>query len=238
MSVYEYMWDSYWADLPQQPNQAIWDIDPVWASHAHLLLFAQYFDKNLPVVDFGCGNGTQTKFLGEHFRHVIGIDVSEQALNQAHEINSGLNIEYRKVDLLDPSDAAALHDTVGDANVYDRTVIHQFQAKDWPAAMASLANITGQRGHAFLFEIGPTGHAYLEEVVNRLGGPPSKLAQVFKHGITPAELKEGDLECQLREAGFEIVTSGPIDYRTTQLLADGTALVIPAQYVVARPATP
>lgn len=41
------------------------------------------FAKEMLLIDFGCGNGTQTLFSAQHFIQVMGVDVSSAAIAQA-----------------------------------------------------------------------------------------------------------------------------------------------------------
>src|SRR3989344_7909099 len=49
--------------------------------------------KDKKVLDYGCGNGVHTKFLAEHSKEVVGIDLSEGALAIARR-----NAEKEKVE--------------------------------------------------------------------------------------------------------------------------------------------
>ncbi|GAB4511775.1 MAG: hypothetical protein OHK0046_10330 [Anaerolineae bacterium] len=52
---------------------------------AWLALCASFFTH----MDTGCGSGTQTAFLAQHFPTVIGMDVSPAALDIAERSNGG-----------------------------------------------------------------------------------------------------------------------------------------------------
>ncbi|MGH8908587.1 MAG: class I SAM-dependent methyltransferase [Egibacteraceae bacterium] len=228
-SRYETAWESFWSDLPETAGEAIWDTDPERTAAMHLPLFEPYFDPALPLLDLGCGNGTQTRFLAGRSARVIGVDVSASALALARKANPAPNIAYQQMDLLDSAATAALHQAVGDANIYMRGVVHQLGPRDWPAAASGLAMLTGQRGHLFDLELAP-----VEQSLPRAGDLPPNLARVFQHGITPAGLGPGDLQALLVNAGFEILDSGEITDPSTQPLPDGSHTSHYMQYVVAR----
>lgn len=46
------------------------------------------------VVDVGCGSGQGTRFLAEHFKEVVGMDVSEAQIQEAREGPSMPNVSY------------------------------------------------------------------------------------------------------------------------------------------------
>ncbi|NWX49057.1 TMT1 methyltransferase, partial [Steatornis caripensis] len=46
------------------------------------------------VVDVGCGSGQGTRFLAEHFRNVVGTDISEAQIQEARDTPSMPNVSY------------------------------------------------------------------------------------------------------------------------------------------------
>ncbi len=47
-------------------------------------------------VDVGCGTGSSTRPLAEHFQHVVGVDVSETQLEEARKYpGTQENIQYK-----------------------------------------------------------------------------------------------------------------------------------------------
>uniref|UniRef100_A0A8B9MFD6 Methyltransferase type 11 domain-containing protein n=1 Tax=Accipiter nisus TaxID=211598 RepID=A0A8B9MFD6_9AVES len=46
------------------------------------------------VVDVGCGSGQGTRFLAEHFKKVVGTDISEAQIQEAREAPSLPNVSY------------------------------------------------------------------------------------------------------------------------------------------------
>ncbi|MGH8897974.1 MAG: class I SAM-dependent methyltransferase [Egibacteraceae bacterium] len=233
-SRYESVWEGFWRDLPQTPGAALWDGDPHVTAAVHLPLFESHFDPALPLLDLGCGNGTQTRFLAGRYARVLGVDVSASALARARTTNGAPNIDYRRMNLLDPTQTAALRQGVGDVNVYLRAVVDQLDPEDWPAAVSALALLAGQRGHVFMMELAPAGRRLLHELVVRAGAPPAKLIRVLRHGITPGQLDHGDLQPLLDKAGFAVLASGETSAFYTQSLPDGSPLELPMRYALMR----
>lgn len=231
---YATAWESYWSDVPAIVGAATWDSGPELIAALDRPIFERYFDPALPILDFGCGNGTQTRYLSELYPQVIGVDHSTAALAIAGKINSAPNIEYRHLDVLEPTQTAALHEEAGDLNVYLRAVLHQFDAGDRRTAVSALATLAGTRGHVFASELSPAAKALVTRLVSQPGGPPPKVAQVLRHGVTPAELEEGELRKLFSEAGFELLTSGERMETYTECLSDGSRLEVPYEYLVAR----
>ncbi|KAM9380629.1 putative methyltransferase [Phaethornis superciliosus] len=46
------------------------------------------------VVDVGCGSGQGTRFLAEHFKKVVGTDISEAQIQEARDTPSSPNVSY------------------------------------------------------------------------------------------------------------------------------------------------
>jgi SAM-dependent methyltransferase len=115
---YEYAqtWERFWADLPIGAGEALWDGDPALNTGAHLSKFQPFFAADMPLLDIGCGNGSQTIFLSGHYRRVIGLDFSPSAIENAVAHGSAV-AEFRQFDLLDEVSVTALHRELGDCNV-------------------------------------------------------------------------------------------------------------------------
>src|SRR5262245_14034131 len=149
-------WENYWRSIEKtgQGGQVLWDSEPERASADDLKRFQGYMDPSLPLLDFGCGNGRQTRYLARHFRRVIGTDVSPSALDKARrETPPELNIEFRPLDALKPGEAQAFHDEIGDVNIYMRTVLHVIARKDRQTFAESLAILLGERGTLYQIEL-------------------------------------------------------------------------------------
>lgn len=137
-SGYERAWESFWEDAPDGPGAVFWDADPSVTAERHLPHFEGHFDPGLPLVDLGCGNGTQTRFLARHYRRVIGVDLAHAAVARARREDPYGEAAYQRLDGADP-EARRLHDELGDANVYMRGVLHQCEPADRGRLVAGIA---------------------------------------------------------------------------------------------------
>ena len=59
--------ESFWSTSTGAPGEIFWDADPAHAAQQDLALFQGYADPQLPLIDLGFGNGTQTGSLADHF---------------------------------------------------------------------------------------------------------------------------------------------------------------------------
>jgi SAM-dependent methyltransferase len=220
-------WEGYWSTATGAPGEIFWDADPPHAAQKDLVLFQDYVDPQLPLIDLGCGNGTQTRFLADHFARVIGTEISPAAIAIARTKNAAPNISYRILDVLSPNDAQALHEEIGDANVYMRTVLHQLSPADHATAIQSLERLLGIRGTLYLIELSSAAEPYFTQLIKQYGPPPG-LARVFQHEITPGMLNENDLEALFPPDRFTILCTGQSQIHTVHTFPTGEVAMVPA----------
>jgi cyclopropane fatty-acyl-phospholipid synthase-like methyltransferase len=230
---YATSWEGFWSTLSGTPGEIFWDADPVHAAQQDLVLFQDYVDPQFPLIDLGCGNGTQTRFLADHFARVIGTEISPAAVAIASTTNAAPNISYRILDVLRPADAQALHEEIGDANVYMRGVLHQLSPTDHTTAIQSIEWLLGIRGMLYFVELSSAAEPYLTQLIKQYGPPPG-LARVFQHEITPGMLNENDLEVLFSRDRFSLLGTGQSHIHTVHTLPTGEVAKVPAFYAILR----
>ncbi|MGH7184189.1 MAG: class I SAM-dependent methyltransferase [Nitrospiraceae bacterium] len=226
-------WENYWSTLSGTPGEIFWDADPVHAAQQDLARFRDHVDPQLPLIDLGCGNGTQTHFLAGHFARVIGTEISPAAVSVAQAKNAAPNISYRILDVLCPEDAQALHEEIGDANIYMRTVLHQLSREDQATAIQSIERLLGIRGTLYFMELSLAAESYFAQLIKQYGMPPG-LARVFQHEITPGMLNENDLEVLFPPDRYTLRSTGQSSIHTVHILPTGEVAKVPAFYAVLR----
>ncbi|GLZ42917.1 class I SAM-dependent methyltransferase [Actinokineospora sp. NBRC 105648] len=226
-------WQSFWTDLPKERGQAVWDSEPSVTATAHLPLFEQHFAVDLPVLDIGCGNGTQSAALATLYQRVLGLDFAPAAIEHAAALQAESGVEFRTFDLTDTAAARALHEELGDTNIYMRGVLHQMPDERRADAAASLAVLLGTTGHLFAAELSPTAGDTIKDAISQSADAVPKMRQVFKHNLTPAAWQEGKLEAVLTAADITIVQSGSLILQGTDTLPNGDRLDLPMTWVVA-----
>ncbi|SFW75484.1 Methyltransferase domain-containing protein [Amycolatopsis australiensis] len=230
------VWEAYWTDLPDRAGAAFWDCEPADGAAAHAELFKAHFDPQLPLVDLGCGNGTQTKYLAGLYDRVVGVDIAEAALKRARAENPAANVAYELLDVLDDAAVRAFHERHGDVNIYLSGVIHQLPVDRRVACTRNLAVLAGTRGCVFDQELTPASYTYMQRLIADPANDLPKLERVsiyFGIGLQPAA-GEAELETVYEQAGFTITEGGELRLRTTETLADGANLDLPTHYVIAR----
>jgi SAM-dependent methyltransferase len=226
-------WENFWSTTTGAPGEIFWDADPAHASQEDLALFRDFVDPQLPLIDVGCGNGTQTRFLANHFTRVIGTEIAPAAVDLAGKTNGAANITYRVLDLLQPDDARAVHREIGDANLYLRAVLHQLSPTDQLPAAQSLERLMGARGTLYLLELSSAAEPFFAQLIQQYGPPPG-LARVFQHQITPGLLHEDHLTTLFPADRFTLLKTGPSHVRTVHSLPTGAVVKVPAFYAILR----
>jgi SAM-dependent methyltransferase len=226
------VWDHWWAGTGDTPGEIVWDAsaDDLREDLPH---FGAVFDPALPVIDIGCGNGRQTRFLAQRFAVVLGADVSAAAIAQARAVHAEPNVGYRVLDIRDPAAAARLHDEFGDANVYIRGVLQALPSAGRPAAATSIAVLLGRTGTLFAKELPPRAASYFEQLIQVHGLPPG-LAKVLRH-IPPGQITEPELVGLFPAERFEVIGTGASHIRTSNTLPSGEVITVPAIWALLRP---
>ncbi|MFI1166232.1 class I SAM-dependent methyltransferase [Streptomyces sp. NPDC020801] len=233
-SRYRQAWEAFWREAPEEQGAVFWDADPQLTAGLHLPLFEpQLSDPGLPLVDLGCGNGTQTRFLAQRFPRVLGADVAAAAIEHARHADPAGQATYRILDAADKGEAETLHAELGDVNVYMRGVLHQCEPDDRQPLADGIAALVGERGRVFLVELSEAARPILVRLAQSPAGPPPKLAPVFRHGIAPGEVADDAVPEYLHSAGLTVLVRGEIPLTTTELAPDGTRIELPAQWLVA-----
>ncbi|GHC57595.1 class I SAM-dependent methyltransferase [Streptomyces flavofungini] len=232
-SRYQEAWEGFWSEAPQEEGGVFWDSEPVLTAGIHLALFEPHLTApDLPMVDLGCGNGTQTRFLADRFPRVLGVDLAAAAVDRARHADPAGQAEFRQLDVADKSTAEQLHAELGDANVYMRGVLHQCEPADRQPLVDSIATLTGERGRACLVELAEAAGPVLRGLAQDAGGPPPKLAPVFAHGIAPGEVADAAVPELIRSAGLTVLAAGSLPLTTTECRADGTRIELPSKWLV------
>jgi len=230
---YSTSWENFWSTSTGAPGEIFWDADPAHAAQQDLALFQTHMDPKLTMIDLGCGNGTQTRFLADHFAKVVGTEISPAAVAIASTKNAAPNVSYRVLDVLCPDDAQALHEEIGDANLYMRAVLHQLSPADHATAIQSIERLLGRKGVLYLVELSSAAEPFFAKLITQYG-PPLGLARVFQHQITPGMVNENDLDVLFPPDRFTLLRTGPSHIHTVHTLPTGDVVKVPAFYAILR----
>ncbi|MEM7132937.1 MAG: class I SAM-dependent methyltransferase [Chloroflexota bacterium] len=236
---YRQQWNSFWGDtnVTGQQGTVLWDVDPEQASQIDLQRFKSYMNPELPLLDLGCGNGRQSRFLTQHFSQVIGADVSEAAIELAQKESGGQeNLIFRTLDGTDISQVTALHDEFGDMNIYIRGVVHVIQKSDRADFTRGLRTLLGTQGVLYQTELDKEALPYFRQFPgDTQSGLPALLERVIQHGITPIGFELKKLHEIYLPDLWEILAKGQGAKMNTIELAPQQHGAVPANFLVARP---
>jgi SAM-dependent methyltransferase len=222
----EQRWQAYWGDVADKPGEALWDTPPTDDTAKLLSFCGDAIDRELQLVDVGCGNGPRSHFLAEHFPKVVGVDVSAAAIDAARQLFEAPNLEFRVLDAIDPGQAKALHDELGDANVHVSAMFHSMSPAERALAAESVAALCGQTGRFVVEELGAEAEKVFAEMQALGGPPPAKFVKLFESGITPGVMPEGALEDLMASHGLGVVRKGTVPHELTETGPDGKAVAI------------
>jgi SAM-dependent methyltransferase len=222
-------WECWWATLDGTPGEIVWDADAADLAK-DLEFFGRLCDPGLPVVDFGCGNGRQSRLLARHFERVVGIDFSPSAVEHARALDNPPNVSYCVLDARLPADALRLHAELGDVNVYIRGVLQAMPPADRPLAMESLARLVGEAGTVFAKELTPEAAPYFAKLVERHGLTPG-MARMLQQ-IPPGQITLPELVSLFSDAGLDVVATGTSHMHTVNTWPNGELVMVPAIYAI------
>ncbi|WP_327288095.1 class I SAM-dependent methyltransferase [Streptomyces sp. NBC_01198] len=232
-SGYAQAWERFWQDAPDGPGGAFWDVAPALAAQRHLAYFEAHFDPGLPVVDLGCGSGTQTRFLAGRYPRVLGVDLAHAAVARARRDDPRGLAGYQRLDAVDTDAVRALHAEVGDANVYLRGILHLCEPGDRSRLVDGVATLTGQRGRAFAVEWAEAAGDVLRDLARGPDGPRPELAAVLAYGVAPGGLRDDAVPGYFTSAGLDVLAAGQERQHAAGLRPDGARTEVPSHWLVA-----
>ena len=229
---YQIAWESFWKSLTGDQQDVLWNVSHDEAASSDFELFREFVEESpLPLVDTGCGDGTQTEFFGQHLKKVVGVDVSAAAIQIAQQNSKLSNISYQVLDLLNTEDCIRFHQRLGDSHVYMRGVLMQFSPEDRLKAVANLKILIGSQGYLFMNEYVPQTKAYYQEIFQQQG-MPAGFHRVLQHGITPGGITDVELKEFFPDQDYEPVRKGNYLMHTNIQLADGSYAKAPSFYLI------
>lgn len=88
----------HWNKIAHKYNDEIFDVFNSDKDKKLAHYFKKHSNKNHTVIDFGCGNGKAFPFLAPLFKSVVGIDISQELINQAKK-RPHKNTSFHTLDL-------------------------------------------------------------------------------------------------------------------------------------------
>jgi SAM-dependent methyltransferase len=235
---YDRHWESFWktVDRTGADGEVAWDAAPQVAVAEDLPRFLPFMDRSVPILDLGCGNGRQSRYLAQYFDKVIGVDVAPSAVELArHETTEEKNVEFRVLDATRPDQAKAFHAELGDVNVYIRTVMHVIQKVDRPSFVESLRILLGERGVLYQIELTSKALGALRAlpVKGKFGLPPL-VERVVENGAVPVGFDGRERGELFPHPHWELLKEEPHVPVKTIPMVHGKEAVLPGTYLIVR----
>lgn len=204
---YAQRWENYWSSVTRDGTRVVWDAPAEAGVAFDWPNIERHTDPTLPMIHLGCGHGRQTAFFGDRFVRTIGVDISPSAIERARTEHHHDRVEYRVLDAADPVAIAALHEELGDANVYVRGVLHQLADEQQAPYLASALRLIGRRGTLSVLELRRGAEQIFFPMVKL--GLLSFLRPVLDNGIVPRGITQARLRELLDPETHEILASEP-----------------------------
>lgn len=221
-------WESYWQTINENSAgfKIFWDSMPENASMEDLARFQSYMEPDLPLLDMGCGNGRQTRFLARFFDRVIGVDISQAAVELARkETGEVENIEYRVLNAVNIEEAEALHAEFGDFNIYMRGVLHLIKMRDRKNFISSLEVLLGEKGVLYQIELPTKAFYHLRKV-------PEEVSVMIPRLVRRIGFNLEEKEFYFPQTCWEVIAEGEDVTINTMAFSDDSDGALPANYLI------
>lgn len=237
-------WDTYWAGIrgTEAGTEILWDSGTDHEFHGYTEVLLQYFDRELPVVDVGCGHGRFTRALAGVFPEAIGVDISGRAIAHAdaHCPSDGSDggagsVRYEARDMTAPRAASGIAGR--DANAFIRGVLHVLDAADQAALVENLRLLAGSRGTVFLAETNFQGNPV--DYVSHLGATsqsiPTPLERAIRVLPMPGHFGPEERSRAFPPEAWELLEDGEVAIEINPLTGVAGQSQVPGYYAVLRP---
>lgn len=181
---YKSSWEAYYKTIAYETSQIPWDVTPDKASKLDLEIITQYFKSSLPLVDIGCGIGTQSMFLKKHFDVVIGTDISEEAIKIANQKYGNENIEFCTLDILNIDEIKTFSNNYGPCNLYMRGMLQQILEVDREKFTKAIKILLQNNGKLYFTELSTDAGIFFLDLKRKLGKFPPQLQRVLTEKVT------------------------------------------------------
>jgi SAM-dependent methyltransferase len=221
-------WDQYWGKVRTTGahGDVLWDSGDDHELRGYLEHLKRQMNPDLPIVDVGCGNGTFSRRLSAHFPHVLGVDVSANAIAKARAESEGQErISFITADMTAPGAARLVNAALtaagvsGEANIFIRGVLHVLKRPAQAALAEQLHPLVGKRGRVFLAETDFRGNAV--EYVSHLGATrhfiPAPLRDAICGLPMPGRFGAAQRLRAFPESRWDVVEDGPAVIETRPL---------------------
>lgn len=232
LTEYRQNWDTYWSSI-HDSSEVLWNVPHLLGVKVDFEHFQPFLkDSDLALIDFGCGDGTQTEFFAQYFTQVIGLEISQTAIELARykAQKRGLSITYEVLENLEK--IQKIHERFGDANIYMRGVLHQIEDRERSLVAEQLKILLGDTGSIYIVELSSQAHNLLQQKI-QAQEIPLGLAKVLESKIKPGAVSLENLQSLFPSSDFTFLESGET-FMAINANSNGEFIQLPAQYAIIR----
>lgn len=230
-------WEGYWRGIRTtgRSGDVLWDSgSPTERAQLSKAVVA-HFDPALPVIDVGCGNGTQTRWLAGLFPTVLGIDVSAGAVERARREAEGIpNAHFMVMDAAGAGAGESLLERLGPANVFVRGVFHVLKADKQASLAGNLRTVVGSSGRVFLAETNFRGSslAYLEQLGATRRSMPRQLQRALENLPRPGRFGARERHSIFPDSDWQLITDGPVNIEVVPMSSPDHSQQVPGYFAI------
>lgn len=233
--MYGKNWDQYYIRTYRlQKTKALWDVPVEQAIELDHKRFKKYLSEDLPIIDIGCGTGTQSRYLLQYFTNVLGVDVAAEAIRVAKENYQLPGLVFDTFDVTDVDKAKSIEKKLGPSNIYMRGVLHQILEADLDHFRESIRTLLGATGTMYCIEVSDQIRAHFSTENQQFSRLPERLKQVFISNLPPKGVSLESLPSFFPISDFNILQAGVGSLNTNLKYPDGNPIFIPATYCMVR----
>ena len=236
-------WDQYWGQVEATgaSGDVLWDSGSDHELKAYLEHLTRQLDPGLPLLDVGCGSGVFSRALVPYFPHVLGVDVSANAVARAAAESDGIErVSYIEADMTAPAGVRTVANALAsagfapEANVFIRGVLHVLKRPAQAALAGQLHSLVGKRGRVFLAETDFRGNPiqYVSHLGATLRSIPGPLEKAIRALPIPGRFGVQQRRRAFPEASWDVVEDGAVTIETRPLTSPDRPEQIPGYFAV------
>ena len=230
-------WDGYWRKIQTtgDSGDVLWDSGSPIEHAQYSDAVVAHFDPALPVIDIGCGNGTQTRWLAGLFPRVLGIDVSAGAVELAKREAEGVqNADFMVMDAAGVGAGKHLLERMGPANVFVRGVFHVLKPDKQSSLAANLRTVIGSSGRVFLAETNFHGNslAYLQQLGATPRSMPRQLQSALENLPRPGRFGAQERHSTFSNSDWQLIADGPVNIEVVPMKSAGLSQQVPGYFAL------
>ena len=186
-------WNDFWS--VKQGGQFQFN-KPSWSKRRIINILDKYVDKDMTILDAGCGSGFFSNYFISKGCKVYSLDYSEKALDIARKITQNKAFEYLNRDLLDESLGFEFKNTFD--LIFTDGLFEHFSQEEQEKILKAFITMKKKKGLIITFV--PNRYSFW-----------AVIRPIFMHGIKEKPFTLGELTSFIEELGQKVIEKGGIN---------------------------